>query len=639
MPLYECSRNAENAIEVDPQLVASITIGPDQATRELVRLARTLSNIHRRPAIIALDGWYGVDWEATTEALKRAADSAGLTVEAISSTSLFVAPEQIASYKAPFITDDPGFGRVNAAGLLQDLMSSSAIQALKARLEDVRDKPSSEVPESGMPESEVPEINQDNGKVIVVYGPGAAICELEDLYDLRLYFDMTRQPLLWRMWDGKLTPFGATRPQSDYSWKEYYYCDHYLLERQKHHVLTTMDYWVEGVSFHQMKLVPREAYDTIMSTLVGYPVKEVKIFQPGPWGAYRYKDLWDVPGLECNAWNELAGPELGMLVDLGAGWSLNMPAMNLMQYAEDFIGTYINETYPGLFPMDVWLDDGFFPKPTPAERTSMPIHNHPSTDYVARHFGEPLGRYETYYIAEAYEGANTWMGYKDDADLEEWETACRRSEADMTEIPFKEYIANWPSAVGDLYLIPPGTTHGHGGNQMVLEMDTCPSIAGTEYSFFLYDFVRNSWDDGTKTMTARPVKMHLDHGFDTERWCRESWVKDHLLVRPEVVKWTPDYYMERYATDPRMPFHIERLVFKETAENDTEGRFAHIVTLTVGERVEIRSKAHPNRKTQIELFQSAIIPACFGEYEYRTLSQGAYKACTCTIVQMRWKKG
>ncbi|MCI5754757.1 MAG: hypothetical protein MR241_00500, partial [Firmicutes bacterium] len=56
----------------------------------------------------------------------------------------------------------------------------------------------------------------------------------------------------------------------------------------------------------------------------------------------------------------------------------------------------------------------YFPEPQPAERISMPIHNHPGSDYVKKHFNEPLGRYETYYIAEAYEGANTWMGFKDD---------------------------------------------------------------------------------------------------------------------------------------------------------------------------------------------------------------------------------
>jgi len=31
---------------------------------------------------------------------------------------------------------------------------------------------------------------------------------------------------------------------------------------------------------------------------VRQPVKEVNIIQPGPWGAYRYRDLFDVPGLK-----------------------------------------------------------------------------------------------------------------------------------------------------------------------------------------------------------------------------------------------------------------------------------------------------------------------------------------------------
>lgn len=58
-----------------------------------------------------------------------------------------------------------------------------------------------------------------------------------------------------------------------------------------------------------------------------------------------------------------------------------------------------------------------------------------------------------------------------DADLEEWERLCRESN-NLKEIPnWKDFIANWDSNVGDLYLIPPGTTHDHGGNQMVLEME------------------------------------------------------------------------------------------------------------------------------------------------------------------------
>lgn len=344
--------------------------------------------------------------------------------------------------------------------------------------------------------------------------------------------------------------------------------------------------------------------------------------------------MWNVPGLKCNAWNELAGPELSMLIDIGDNKVINMPTMNLMQYAEQFVGPYLAKTYPELFPMDVWLDDGYFPKPTPAERTSMPIHNHPSTSYVQRHFNEPLGRYETYYIAEAYEGANTWMGFKNDADLELWEAKCRESEKTKTEIKdWKDFITGWSTNVGDLFLIPPGTTHGHGGNQMVLEMDTCPSAAGTEYSFFMYDFVRPSWDDKTKTMTGKPVKMHLEHGFDTEKWCRENWVKEHLRAKPYIVKWTKEYCIDRYSSYGPMPFHIERILFYKRAEYDTEGKFIHIVTLTVGSRIKIRSKSNPEFENEIELFQSAIIPACFGEYELINMKEEF-----CTIVILRWKK-
>src|SRR5690606_15127176 len=107
--------------------------------------------------------------------------------------------------------------------------------------------------------------------------------------------------------------------------------------------------------------------------------------------------------------------------------------------------------------------------------------------------------------------------------------------------------------VGDLFLIPPGTTHGHGGNQMILEMDTGPSVAGTEYSFFTYDFARNTWDDKTKTMTARPMRMHLEHSFDNQKWIRESRVLSHHRSRPLAIEGNGKYRKDRYATIDEMP--------------------------------------------------------------------------------------
>jgi hypothetical protein len=614
MALYEIRRNADNQLSLPPATAASVLIGSEAVLRGIVEAIRERQAALKRPVTVAFEGWYGVDWQAVAGRLAElAAGSAALALTSFH--TCFKSSGELGAYKRRFLTEDPGFGQVNRDGSVNDLLDPGSVGKLRRRLEWVR-------------KGAAREAN------VVVHGPGAAAAELEGCYDLVFYFDKTRQPLLWEMWDGKLVPFGCETPREDYGWKEYYYCDFYLLQRQKELLLPRIDFWIEAISVDTLKMMPRSAYECICANLVRQPIKEVNVIQPGPWGAYRYRDLFDVPGLGCNAWHELAGPELSLLVDIGREECLNFPFMNLMRHADLLVGPLIAETYPGLFPMDVWLDDGYFPTPAPAERTSMPLHNHPSTDYVRAHFKEPLGRYETYYIVEAYEGANTWHGYREDADLDEWERLCRRSN-NLTPIPqWKDYVANWPTNVGDLFLIPPGTTHGHGGNQMVLEMDTCPSIAGTEYSFFLYDFARNTWDDHTKTMSAKPCRMHLEHGFDSEKWIRAGYSARHLQPRPRVVRWTTDCQVDRYASVPAMPFEIERFHFDKWAENDTEGRFLHILTVTVGKRVTIRSKADPARASSILKFQSAVVPACFGPYEMVHEAEG-----TCTVVQMRWKLG
>ena len=597
MPLYEGRHNAENRIQVPAHVKDAVTCGTD-AVVAFIAAETAAAN-----GAVALDGWYGVDFAD----VKQRLEAAGVAAEFVSINTVYRPWEQVEAYKQAFITDDPSFGYCNMDGRIYDLMDPEKVAALKARL----------------------------GKGVVVYGYGAAVPELYDGYARTFYFDKTRQPMLWQMWDGQLIPFAAEQPKAEYGWKEYYYCDYFLLHFQKHFIIEKMDYYVEAVDAASLKLVPRSAYDEIITTMLKYPIKEVEIYQPGPWGAYRYKDFWDIKGLECNAWNELAGPELSILIDVGADEMLNMPFVNLMQYADRLVGPYLNETYPHLFPLDAWLDDGYFPEKTPAERISMPIHTHPSTTYVKKHFNEPIGRYETYYIAEAYEGANTWMGFYNDADLEEWENKCRESN-NLKEIPdWKDYICNWESNVGDLYLIPPGTDHGHGGNQMVLELDTCPSIAGTEYSFFTYDFARNSWDDNTKTMTGKPVRMQLDHSFNVSKFRREDYVEKKLRAKPKVVKWTKEYSLDRYSSVPEMPFEIERLHYYKQAEYDTEGKFCHIVTLTVGKRAKIYSKADPSLSTEINLFQAAVIPASFGEYVVEAMGEGGGN----TITLVRWKKG
>lgn len=600
MPLYEDKHNAENVIRISEESKESAVFGTD-------KVVAFIADELQAKGTAALDGWYGVDYQAITERVRLEMERRGTDCEFIDASTLYITQEELAKYKQPYVTDDPGFGYVNDSGVISDIMNADKLKALCDELEQAQ-------------------------KPVMVYGFGAAVPELSGKYQRIFYLDITMQRLELKMWEGELIPFGCTEPPQNYNWKEYHYNDFYLLYRHKKYLFARMDFYVEAFDTKDLKLVPRSAYDEIVKTAVRYPIKQVQIFQPGPWGAYRHKDLWEIEGLEISAWNKMSGPEMSVVIDFGAERTLNFPLINLLQYNREVTGDYMAENYPDLWPLDIWLDDGYFPDQQPAERISMPIHNHPGSRYVKQHFNEPLGRYETYYIAEAYEGANTWMGFKDHCDLEEFENKCFESNNRKPIENWKDYIANWKSNVGDLYLIPPGTAHGHGGNQMVLEMDTSPSIAGTEYSFFQYDFARQSWDDDKKTMTGKPLNMHLEHAFDNEHWRRAGYVQENLRARAEVTLWTKEYWMDKFSSLPEMPFDIERIYFDKRGEYTTSGRHLQMITLTVGHHVTIRSKTNPEICTSIERLQCAAVPAYFGDYEIIS-EDGCF--CTCVIFYMK----
>ena len=611
MPLYEYRRNAANSIAVPDGVRDKIVSGTQAVLAQIVQLAREASKL-RGVSAFAIDGWYGVDWAGLVAGLREAAAAHDLGLEIFSTAALYLPAVDIDRYRRPFVTEDPSFGRVNSEGRLEDILDQAEIAKLQLQL--------TQRPRSRQPTA------------LAVVGPGATVQDLSDLYDLRFYADFTMQPLLWQMWERQLMAFGRDEPAPHYLWKEYYYCDFYLLFRQKKAAFARMDYYIEAVDARQLKLIPVVEYNLIIDELVRGPIKQVKIAQPGPWGSYRFKDIYDdIPGLDNMAWNELAGIELSILIDVGRGPVINIPCQNIMQRPVQIVGEYVHQQFPDLLPLQVWLDDGYFKERVAYERASMPIHNHPGTEYVKRHFNEPLGRYETYYIVEAYEDAGTMMGFKESADLEKYEQLCRES-GNRKAFDWQQFIRRWPTNVGDLFLIPPGTEHGHGGHQMILEMDTGPSVAGTEYSFFTYDFARPTWDDEAKSMTAAPMKMHLDHSFQNNKWRREDYVEKYLRARPIVVRGDGDTRMDRYTTLSEMPFEIERFVFSKPMAHSTQGRFLQIPTLTVGKTVVIRSTRNPERQTTLEFLQACLIPAGFGEYEFVSPD-----GSQCTVVMIRLK--
>ena len=134
MPLYESRKHAENRVDVRPQWRDAVVIGLEAAVAAIVRQITTRTD-HSRPLRIAFDGWYDIDWPGINDALRRAANEAGLGLAFRPILNAFRPRDEIAAYKLAFTeTDDPGFGVVNADGRITDLMVPGKVSALRDEL-------------------------------------------------------------------------------------------------------------------------------------------------------------------------------------------------------------------------------------------------------------------------------------------------------------------------------------------------------------------------------------------------------------------------------------------------------------------------------------------------------------------------
>ena len=473
---------------------------------------------------------------------------------------------------------------------------------------------------------------------VFCYGIGSATKKLSSVYDKIYFYDMGRVSVMKQKFAQLLCEPGKTVPEKDFYWKKLMYFYYHILDKHRKEVLLKIDGYVDANEADNLKLIPRKAYEAITDELIKRPLKFRRFMQPGNWGGLHHSKYFNSPKLKNCAWDTtFYAPKNSCLVDIGIGCNLEIPFLNVQLKAPKKIcGPYLAKKYPGLLPIIACIDDGYFPKPVHHERSNMPIHLHPDGEYVKKTFNERLGRYETYYIVEAYENANTMLGFTQDADIEEFKKKVLEAEQKKKKFDWTKYIKTWPSKEGDLYLIPTGTVHGTGGHQMILEMDTCPSNVGTEYSFFIYDFLRKSWDDTKKAFSAKPINLQVKHSFAQMReYRRENWVRNNLLAKPNITRKGKGWAEDRYDTYGPMPFIIERLHFEKKVTDNTKGKFCHLLFLTKGDRVMIRSKRNPSRKIELEWIQFGFIPANFGEYE--CINTG--KSKSCTVVKQRWKRG
>ena len=121
---------------------------------------------------------------------------------------------------------------------------------------------------------------------------------------------------------------------------------------------------------------------------------------------------------------------------------------------------------------------------------------------------------------ETGQGARTYLGFQKDADVEEFIAEARRSEKDGQPVDYQKYVYSIESKPGTQVMIPAGTIHASGQNQLILEIG---SLTVGSYTYKMYDYVR-------KDLDGNPRPIHTYHGDQVlDRSRTADWVDQNLV--------------------------------------------------------------------------------------------------------------
>lgn len=350
----------------------------------------------------------------------------------------------------------------------------------------------------------------------------------------------------------------------------------------------------------RLKLLPLPEFKKILQIQLESPFRCTPVYLEGVWGGKFVKNLRHLPDDMRNcAWVfDLIPNEVSLQIKVG-GDTFNIPFSTLFKAEpEKLMGAESVKRFGRVFPIRFNYDDTY------NGNGNMSIQVHPARAYNQEHFGEPFQQDESYYCVKTA-GSKTYLGLQDDCDVDEFFRCIDNAEKNHVPFDHDRYVNSFPSEEGDQFLLPGGTIHASGRNQIVLEIG---SYTIGSYTFKLYDYLRKDLDG-----TPRPI--HSIHGKNvlvTDR--RRSKVDGVLRPKPRTVRSGEGWKEEIVGEHDLIYFSLRRLSFDHCVSDDTEGEKFHTLVLVKGDEVLIYSKKKPTNCYHAKYMDMVVIPASMGEY-------------------------
>lgn len=497
------------------------------------------------------------------------------SLKIINTESLLKSSDEINRLAAPFLGgDDPLFGK-KCTLRLRDFFTPGAL--LKA----------------------VPDENAD---ISIIAGPGAALAEWPGIL---IYIDIPKNEIQYRSRAGTIGNFGllpGSGPAETY--KRFYFVDWVVMNNHKREILAEIDLYADGQRPDLPVFINGEDLRRSAAEISCSPFRARPWFEPGAWGGKWM--IKNIPGINKDvpnyAWSfELISPENGIIIE-SSSLMLEIPFDVLMSLeAKNILGS-CHPAYGYEFPIRFDFLDTF-------SGGNLSLQCHPQPEYIKENFGESLAQEEAYYILDNAEESSVYLGFRDDIDPREFREALEKSEATGAEIDPEEFILKHSSKKHDVFLIPCGTIHGSGKNNLVLEISTTPYI----FTFKMYDWVR-------KDLNGRLRILNIKRGMDNLCFDRKgNYAKEHLIPEPVLIERGNDWRLFDIPTHPTHSYRIHRYHFETNIELNTDNRCL-VMSLTGGESIMIESAN--GRKAVFSFAETFIIPAAAGNIRISNNSPG-----------------
>ena len=531
-----------------------------------------------RESLVLIDGYIGVFFETIKQQLEQALHSLTARTVIWVSTDLFLKPEsEIDSLVSPFLGgDDPLFGRRTTLYLREFFNLENVTGFLAGTCEPLT----------------------------IVYGIGAA---LFSPVGLLLYFDLPKNELQFRARAGSVTNLGAgvsADPKAMY--KRFYFVDWIVLNRHKADIAERIDILADAQRHDDITWMTGTDFRESVAGLSANVFRARPWFEPGSWGGSWIKNK--IPGINREvpnyAWSfELISPENGIIVT-SSDYLLEFSFDFLMYLQAESILGECHDRFKTDFPIRFDFLDTF-------DGGNLSVQCHPRPEYIKEHFGEEFTQEEAYYILDNKENSGVYLGFRDDISEDAFRETLAESLSGGTEVKIDEYLLFHPSRKHDFFLIPCGTVHGSGINNLVLEISTTPYI----FTFKMYDWLRPDLD-------GRPRPLNLGRAMENLYFSRKGKaVYDELISRPQLEQSGPDWKIYHLPTHHSQLYDVKRCHFNTVAEFNTFNRF-FVMSLVEGVSISVRAgEGEIRRYSYAETF---IIPAA--AKRFRLINEGAGEA-------------